>query len=136
MENKSRAAVIFLIVSAIMYGALGFLFLINPAGMSTGLGYENLNSAGLTDVMATYGGLEIGIGLSIFYCAKTGRVETGLLIVLLTFGGFAFGRVMGAFKFGGFNGLHFYWFLTEIFYIFLTCIFIKKSNSKLMEANA
>ncbi len=126
MEKKHTADKIFLYFTAFLYCSLGILFLINPAGMASGLGYENLTKAGLTDIMATYGGLEFGIGCFIFHFTRQKHLLTAHYIVLYTFGGFAIGRIFGALKFNGFEGLHFYWFLSEITYILITVIFLTK----------
>lgn len=94
--------------------------------MASGLGYENLSKAGLTDIMATYGGLELGIGCLIFHLTWQKKILTAHYLVLYTFAGFAFGRILGAIKFNGFEGLHFYWIVSEIFYVCLTVFFILK----------
>ena len=116
----------FLTFSAGLYIVLGILFIINPAGMATGLGYENLSLNGLTDVMATYGGLEIGIGTVIYLQIREGNVETGLKILFWTFAGFAFGRTLAALRFQGFYGLHCYWLVFELVYLMITHRFLSK----------
>lgn len=136
MRDEYKPDAIFLWISAIMYGCLGILFLINPAGLASGLGYENLTSAGLTDVMATYGGLEIGIAISIICCLHRGQYQLGHWIVFYTFGGFALGRLLGAVRFDGFQGMHLYWFLIEVFYLAVTYLFIRKNRKSIKEVPA
>ena len=127
-EMKKEPGKIFVLVTALMYAGLGVLFIIHPAGMSSGLGYESLNLAALTDVMATYGGLELAVGVLLFETVRSSNVAFGLRIVLITFAGFALGRFIGAIRFGGFEGLHGWWFVFEIVYIAIALHFIAKSK--------
>ena len=130
-NQTNKSASVFLAINAVIYIGLGILFLINPGGMAEGLGYEGLNRAGLTDVMATYGGLFIGIGILLSLSWKKSRIVSGLNIVFWTYFGFAFGRSIAALKFGGFYGLHCYWLAFELSWLLITKFFLRKhSNCK------
>ncbi|MCM8533620.1 MAG: DUF4345 domain-containing protein [Lentisphaeraceae bacterium] len=119
----------FVVVTAYIYAILGALYIIHPSGMAKGLGFENLSFAALTDVMATYGGLWIGIGVFLLYLLKGAYTKLALVLVFLTFGGFALGRTIGAIRYGGFHGLHCYWLAFELAYLILTNHFLKKHKS-------
>ena len=106
--------------TAVLYIVLGVLFIFNPAGMASGLGYEGLNEAALTDIMATYGGLEIGIGVTLLFFYWNDEIKIGLAVIFMTFLGFAIGRALGAVRYGGFHGLHCYWFVSELIYLLIT----------------
>jgi len=125
-ESKKLPGKGFVRFTAILYISLGILFIINPAGMATGLGYENLSEAGLTDIMATYGGLEIGIGVTLLLFLWNDEIRIALAVVFLTFIGFAIGRALGAIRFGGFHGLHCYWLVFEVVYLLITNFYMRK----------
>lgn len=114
--------------TAILYIALGFLFLINPSGMASGLGYEDLSLDAVTEVMATYGGSWGGIGFLIIYLLRKNMVKEALLVVGFTFTGFFMGRILGVIRTGGFHGLNCYWAASELIYIIITKRYIQKHN--------
>ena len=124
--NRNLPGRAFVQFTAYFYMILGLLFLVNPRGMSSGLGFEILNEAAATDVMATYGGLWISIGVVLLILYWNSEMRIALVIILLTFLGFAVGRSLGALRFGGFYGLNFYWLLSEIAYVGVTNYFLRK----------
>lgn len=132
-KTPSQPGRIFLFISALMYFLIGVLFIINPAGAATSLGYQDLSLAALTDVMATYGGLLTSIGVLLFYQLKTLQIKAGLLLTFLTFAGFALGRSLAALRYQGFYGLHLYWLIFEIVYVLLTLYFLKKHKTSRAE---
>ena len=117
--------------TAFMYFTLGLLFVFNPVGASTGLGYESLNAAGIIEVRASYGGLWISIAFFIMYLLKGDLLKEALYLSLFSFLGFGLGRLTGALFNGGFAGNHFLWFMTEIIYAFLCVLFIVKLSPKM-----
>lgn len=120
----------FVVFTAYLYLVLGVLFLIKPSGMSSGLGFVDLSESALTEVMASYGGLWTGIGLLLLYLQRKGELRIALLVVLLTFAGFAFGRVFGAIRYGGFYGLNLYWWASEIIYIGIAVYYLRFYNKR------
>ena len=72
--------------------------LVNPSGIVSGLGYENLTKNALTDVMASYGGLWIGIGALIFSFNNSGQHYNALLVDKAYFYGFCFRKAHGSLK--------------------------------------
>lgn len=77
-----------------LYG-LGFIFF--PHYLSTlVMGYAPTTSSGIIDMRATYGGICLGFGLLLAYCARDRKSTVkGLWAVILVVGGMALGRLMG-----------------------------------------
>ncbi len=116
----------FVYISAVMYAVLGILFMINPEGMASGLGYKDLSKEAVNEVVASYGGLWLGIGLLLGILAKSNELRVALALIFFTFAGFAFGRAVGAIKLGGFYGLHCYWLAFELTYLLICNFYIRK----------
>ena len=116
----------FVYISAAMYVVLGTLFVINPEGMASGLGYRDLSKEAINEVVASYGGLWLGIGLLLAILVRRNETRTALSLVFFTFAGFAFGRAVGAVKLGGFYGLHCYWLVFELCYLLISSFYLKK----------
>ena len=125
-QVSKRPGRVFTYISAAMYTVLGILFIINPVGMASGLGFDNLNKIAVNEVVASYGGLWLGIGILIYMLAKKNEMKIALYVVFFTFAGFALGRAIGAIKLGGFYGLHCYWLAFELTYLLITNFYIKK----------
>ena len=117
---------LFSLFTAYLYISLGMLFWINPAGMASGLGYEELSLDALTEVMATYGGSWIGIGCFIIYLVKKHMAKEALLVVAFTFSGFFLGRIFGVIRLGGFFGMNCYWAASELVYLLITQRYLRK----------
>jgi len=88
-------AKIYLILMALMSIVFGAIYLFNPHSMTDPMGFGALAPAALTDVRATYGGFQLGMGLFLVWCLDATRVRTGLLLSLLTVGGVAISRGIG-----------------------------------------
>lgn len=58
-----------LVLIAILYAGLGFVFLFNPDTWSATLSLAFSAPAGRTDFRATYGGLGFGVGIFLLLCA-------------------------------------------------------------------
>ena len=131
MTSKSDGKIhgkLFSQFTAYLYILLGILFLVNPSGMASGLGYVDLSLDAVTEVMATYGGSWVGIGCLIIYIIRKNMVKEALLVVGFTFAGFFMGRILGVFRTGGFHGLNCYWAATELVYILITKGYLQKYN--------
>jgi hypothetical protein len=121
---------LFVQFTAFLYIGLGLLFMLNPAGMASGLGFENLNKNALTDIMATYGGLELGLGIFILITLKENGLKLALKIIFFTFAGFALGRALAAIRFQGFYGDHCFWLAFELIYLLITKHFLRKNKQQ------
>lgn len=92
--NIARAV---LLVTAIVFAGFGLWLLIYPEAVST-LGVELLNPSARIEIRSFYGGLEIGLGAFLLYCARSPSLEllkAGLLAAGLALGGVSIGRLFG-----------------------------------------
>src|SRR5687768_1524925 len=63
-----RVAKIYLIFMAVMSIVFGVIYLFNPSAMMAPMGFGTLAPSALTDARATYGGLQIGMGVFLLLC--------------------------------------------------------------------
>jgi hypothetical protein len=85
-----------LIGSAIIFVLVGIAFLFVPQQYAAVLEISALTPLARTDLRATYGGLELGIGIFLLLClVRRGWMEPGLWALGLATGGFAIGRLIG-----------------------------------------
>jgi len=79
-------------------GFLGFggWLVVDPAGGLAIVGVAAVNGAGLIELRAFYGGLELGLGIFLLLCARRpGWRRPGLWVVLLGNGGIGLTRLTG-----------------------------------------
>ena len=87
---------IVLVLGSLMYLLLGLAFLFWPSAMIAKTGLATLGPAGVTEARATYGGLELALGVLLALAAvQPTTVPYGLIVMALTLGGFALGRLVG-----------------------------------------
>ena len=115
-------------------GAMGVLFgvwyLIAPATWTDPTGFGPLGPNALTDVRATYGGFQIGLGVFTLWTAlDAARVRTGILVQLLTIGAIASCRVVGFAIDGSPNGFLISAITTEITFTALALIALVRLRS-------
>ncbi len=81
---------------ALVYLALGAWLLARPQGLAA-VGVDASTPPARTELRATYGGLELGLGLFLAWCllGDVGRLRAGLWAAALTIGGFGAGRLVG-----------------------------------------
>jgi hypothetical protein len=91
-----RFARIFLRVMGWMSLVFGFLYLFAPESMTDPTGFPALGPNALTDVRATYGGLQIGLGLFLLWAVREEvRVRPALVLQVLLIGAVALSRAFG-----------------------------------------
>lgn len=78
-----RVAKSYLIFFALMSLATGLAYVFAPLAMTAPMEFGALSAPALADVSANYGGLQIGLGIVLFYCALNARLKFGLLITLI-----------------------------------------------------
>lgn len=85
---------IVLLVTALFFVGFGLAFLFQPFSMMEMIGISLNNSTASSDIRAVYGGLEIGVGLSLLYflCKD---IQAGLILGAFALAGFACGRLVG-----------------------------------------
>jgi hypothetical protein len=79
--------------SAVVFALIGLYFLLMPERATAAIGVEMTNATGHTDIMATYGGMMLG--MAVFYtwvALNPARYEAGLWSVLVVYAGLALGR--------------------------------------------
>ncbi|WDE98994.1 DUF4345 family protein [Lentisphaera profundi] len=109
---KTKIARFSLLMIATIYLCFGIMFFVDPASFSKGLGFVNLSPEALIEIRAIYGGLEVAIGLGIIFLLKKEPI-TAAYISLISFIGFAGGRIIGV-ALAGFLGWHHYYLILEI----------------------
>lgn len=90
-----RIAQTYLALMAVMSVVFGVIYLFWPSMMTDPMGFGALAPAAVTDVRATYGGFQIGMGVFLLWCLTPTRVRGGLLLTLLTVGAVAACRAIG-----------------------------------------
>lgn len=92
-----------LLVAAGFIG-FGLAFTLYPDTLAGWVELAPDTGAARADVMATYGGLEIGVGLFLAYCARRDdRVRLGLVAAAFALAGFAVIRALGMLLAGAFH---------------------------------
>ena len=118
-----RFARAYLYFVAVMGLFFGLWYLIAPTGMTDPTGFGPLGPNALTDVRATYGGFQIGLGLfTLWAAADPARVRTGLVLQLLTIGAIGSCRLVGFAVDGSPNGFLVSAIVTETVLTALTLI--------------
>jgi hypothetical protein len=80
-------------IALISYGLVCFFFPEIPAGY---IGFDLTNADARIEVVAMYGGLEVGVGLfCLLGLLKPELYKASLLFVILGLGGIAIGRIFG-----------------------------------------
>ena len=102
-----------------IFGALtaviGLVYLIAPEGLTDAAGFGTLAPGGLTDVRATYGGIQLGMGgFLLWAAADEARVRPALVLVMLSIGAVALSRAIGLAVDGSANPFHVSGLVTEI----------------------
>ena len=102
-----KLAKIYLIGFGLFTLAFGLAYLIAPAAMTKPAGFDDLSASATTDVRATYGGFQVGIGLFLLYAAKAAeRHRPGLWLVVLSIGSVLASRILGVVLDGDLNEFH------------------------------
>lgn len=90
-----------LLLSALMFLGLGVGFLVNPEGMAGGIDIALPTATARTDLMATYGGLELGLGVFLLLCwRRPAWLTAGLTANGLVFAGLGGARLLGMIQAG------------------------------------
>ena len=108
----TRVPQILVVLSALAFGGLGLLFMIDPPRLA---GTVELGTSPFQtiELRAMYGGLEIGVAIFLLWCAASPRrVALGLWFSLLAYGGLGFGRLLGILLSGVAGGPH--WMLVMV----------------------
>ena len=98
---------IFLWLAAAMSVVAGLVYVVSPLLMTASAGFGELLPGGTTDVRATYGGLQLGLGIFFAWTAlDPTRIRSGLVLALLIFGALASCRAVGVVLDASLNEFH------------------------------
>lgn len=101
-----------IVLSALMFLGLGVAFVVNPEGMAGSIDIVFANATARTDLMATYGGIEIGLGLFLLVCWRRSTwLSAGLTMNGLVFGGLGSARLVGMIQAGFAVHTMMFWFV-------------------------
>ncbi len=113
--KQMLTAKVFILISALIFGGIGFACLFFPAKTASGLDIELKSVTAIIDFRATYGGFLIGLG--IFFVVSLfseNFVRPALYAQALSLGGFAFGRIVGLLLDGMPKPMLIYFLIAEI----------------------
>lgn len=78
-------ASVYLYFNAVLYGIFAFWCTIAPAQTAKAVGYDALSRSGESEYLVVYGGLQLGLAIFFFYCARAGEQRTGLILALAVY---------------------------------------------------
>lgn len=120
----ARAYLCFVGVMGLIFGVW---YLIAPATWTDPTGFGPLGPNALTDVRATYGGFQIGLGLfTLWAAADPTRVRMALVLQALTIGAIASCRLTGFAVDGSPNGFLWTAIVTEIAFTAITVFALRR----------
>ena len=92
---------IVLALDALLFGAFGALYCVIPAQMADKVGVAMRTGAAIVDVQGIYGGLELGLGIFLGFCARDPeRTRVGLLAASCALIAIALSRALAVARFG------------------------------------
>jgi len=113
MKPYSKRGSVLIYIAAAIFMLFAIAYLVAPTAMVALIGIS-LTTSGETDIRATYGGLQAGIALFLFWTAMSNvRISTGLVALLLICSSVAVFRGVGILV-SGELGLHYVGFLFEV----------------------
>ena len=98
----------YLVLTGLIFILYGGYCLINTLALTDATGMSLSDNTALIEVRAMYGGLQLSMGLFLFYSGlKTSTAGNGLLVLIFIYGGLAIARAIGLIIDGGDNGYNF-----------------------------
>ena len=136
-------AVLLLRITSVLFVAFGIGFAVAPQDLAELVtGAAPSVSSAVTDMRATYGGVPLGIGLFIGYCARRPEtVRLGLLASLAVVASLGAARLVGIIVDGSPNGFMLVFLATEMASVWLFVIALRRvagppPNSRLQRTAA
>ncbi len=123
-----RFATNLLWIDAALFSIFGLGFIVAPGVLAVWLtGGLPATSDAMTDMRATYGGMGLGVGLSIAFCARQREtIFAGLCGVVLILGAIALARTLGVIVEGGANAPVWGMLGLEVLFVSLQCVALKR----------
>lgn len=72
----------YLYFNAVLYTVFALWCTIAPAQTAKAVGYDALSRSGESEYLVVYGGLQLGLAIFFFYCARAGEQRVGLILAL------------------------------------------------------
>lgn len=72
----------YLYFNTILYAVFALWCTFAPAQTAKAVGYDALSRSGESEYLVVYGGLQFGLALFFYYCARAGEQRTGLILAL------------------------------------------------------
>ena len=72
----------YLYFNAVLYAVFALWCTLAPAQTAKAVGYDLLSRSGESEYLVVYGGLQLGLALFFFYCARVGEQRIGLVLAL------------------------------------------------------
>ena len=108
-------AKISLILTAIVYLAIGIIFLVDPIYWASSLDISLPTPTAIIDLRATYGGYMFAIAVFLFYCLRNSELmKVGLIFQVISFAGFGLSRFAGILIGGHPRAIMYYLLIAEI----------------------
>ena len=112
----------------------GLLYLFTPESLTGPTGFGALPPGGVTDVRATYGGLQLGFGAFLLWAAAdAGRIRFALVLVAFSIGAVAASRLTGLLLDASVNPFHVSALATEITLTALAILALGRAGSAAAE---
>lgn len=109
--------------------AFGIGYLLAPEAFTEPAGFAGLGPSATTDVRATYGGFQIGMGAFLLWAAQAGeRHRMALVLVALSIGAVFFCRVIGLLLDGELSEFHRMGLVFEASLTAATILVLRKSS--------
>lgn len=77
---------LYLYFNAALYALFAAWCTFAPSQTAKSVGYEAFSRSGVSEYLVVYGGLQLGLGIFFFYCAKAGNQRVGLAFALAIYG--------------------------------------------------
>ncbi|MAG32486.1 MAG: hypothetical protein CL908_16510 [Deltaproteobacteria bacterium] len=107
----------------------GLAYLLAPAALTEPAGFGELSATAMTDVRATYGGFQIGMGAFLVWAARAEERHKGaLVLVALSIGAVFFSRLAGLALDGELNEFHASGLVTESILTALTLFVLYRTQ--------
>jgi hypothetical protein len=128
----------YLRVLGIFTALIGVIYILAPGGFLTeAAGFGELAPGGLTDVRATYGGMQLGLGAFVLWASfDESRVRMALVLVALSIAAVGLSRALGLALDGSMNPFHVSGVLTEAFITAFTLFVLRRVGPPTVDAGA
>lgn len=98
---------------ALIYLIFGVMFFIDPGKYASGLGFRNLDSEGLIEIRAVYGGIQVTMGLVMAVLLFRGQLVPCAASATISFAAFGGARLIAVLMAGALPGLHLHLLILE-----------------------